>query len=322
MQRYFGVDIGGTNVVVGVVCVDGTVQDKESFPTAAPRPAAALCGDIAAACCRLMERNGLQAADFACVGAACPGLVAGGVVRSAVNLGFTCVDLRAVLEECLQQQGLSLPAAVCNDANAAALAEALVGAGRGCHSLAMVTIGTGIGGGIVMNGRIVEGVNGAAAEIGHITVEPNGEPCGCGKRGCLEAYCSARSLIRETRIAMARYPESALWQVAGNLSGVNGYTVFAAMDQGDAAAQGVFDAFVARFAVGVTDVITLLQPEVLCIGGGMSAQGDRLVRPIAELVMQDPLLHSLPGKTRIVPAALQNDAGVIGAALHAAQEGA
>lgn len=309
MKYYIGIDIGGTNIAAGVVDEEYSIVVSESIPTKAPRSAEEICDDISALCKRLCVKADVTYDEIGGIGAACPGIIRDGTVVFASNLKFEDVPLKEMLE---QKTGKRCE--VCNDANAAALAEYAVGAGKKYHSLVAVTIGTGVGGGIVLNGRIWEGFNGAGAEIGHLVTVPGGRLCTCGNRGCLETYCSATALINDTKEAMINNPNSKLWEISGGIDFVTGKHAFEAADQGDVIAQNVIKRFVKYLSIGVANIVTLLQPEVVCIGGGMSKEGDTLIAPLDKLVADNGVIRSLAKKPKIKAARLFNDAGIIGAA--------
>lgn len=311
MRFLIGVDIGGTNTAVGIVDEKYNVVAKTSFKTNAPRSAQELCKDISTAYIDLAKENGIKESEIASIGVACPGIIKKGVVISATNLKFTNVDLKAIMEK---ETGLHCE--VCNDANAVALAEYIVLGDDNIHSLVAVTIGTGIGGGIVLDGKIVDGFNGAGAELGHITVETDGRPCPCGNKGCLEAYCSASALVRDTKKTMIDHPDSKLWEVCGDINHVDGKTVYKAAELGDEVSAKLLKSFLKYLSIGVTNIITLLQPEIVCIGGGMSKEKDALIEPLKKLVNENSLTKNLTEKTTIKTAVLFNDAGIVGAAAY------
>ncbi len=306
-----GVDLGGTNIAVGLVDLDSRkIVRQTSAKTNAPRSGEAICADIAAICRSLCSAEKIKMTDLLWVGAVTPGTIKDGVVTSACNLGWQNVNFTKLLASAVRR-----PVYVANDANAAAYAEAIWGSGEGATSLVALTIGTGVGGGIVFDGVMWEGVNGFAAEFGHITVDRGGIPCNCGRRGCLEAYCSATALVRETKRIMKLYPESEMWKICGgDIERANGKTVFLAKAQGDRAAQLVFDDFVEHLAIGVSSVINIFQPEVFCIGGGISREGEVLLAPLRERVMHLSIGTGTE-RTKLVAATLKNDAGILGAAL-------
>lgn len=311
-KYYIGIDIGGTNTVVGIVDSSRQIVAKGSFKTRPDGDHALFIEKLYNFSADLAEKSGISLSEIRAVGAACPGVIKDGNVVFSANLKMNNVQFDEMLKK-----RFSVPSYVCNDANAAAFAEAVCGCGCGAHSLVAVTIGTGIGGGIVLDGKIYDGVGGAAAEIGHITVVPQGRQCACGRKGCFECYCSATALVNDTKEAMLDDPDSKMWQVANSISDVDGRTVFKAMKLGDATAKKVFDRFCRYFGIGISNIITLLQPEIIVIGGGMSAEGETLVAPIREYASQMSLKGAFEGKTEIMAAKLGNDAGVLGAALYA-----
>ena len=202
-----------------------------------------------------------------------------------------------------------------NDANAAAYGEFIAGAGKGTNNFVAITLGTGVGGGVIIDRKIFSGSNGAGAELGHTVIQMNGEPCSCGRNGCWEAYASATALIRQTRQAMLRYPESVMWKLCeGSLDRISGLTAFNAMRSGDAAGKMVVEQYIRYIAVGIANVINIFQPDVVCIGGGVSKEGDTLTTPIKEFVMGENYARNLATKTVIKTADLGNNAGIIGAA--------
>ena len=207
------------------------------------------------------------------------------------------------------------PVKVVNDANAAALGEMWLGGGKGYSNVVFVTLGTGVGGGAILNGKLYTGFNYAGMEIGHFVIEHGGRLCTCGRRGCFEAYCSATALIKRTRQVMEEDRTSRLWELAGSLEGVNGRTPFDAAAQGDPAAGKVIDEYVDYLGCGVASLVNIFQPEVICIGGGPSAQGETLMAPVRYILNREDYARNNLHRTRLVRAALGNDAGLIGAAL-------
>lgn len=307
MKYTVGIDLGGTNIAAGLVDENYTVLSKMSVPTRAPRPAAEIVADMAALAAALADQCGVTPSA---IGVGAPGIISGGVIRAASNLQFTDVPLAAMMEEATH-----LPCRLGNDANAAALGENVAGAARGADSFVMITLGTGVGGGIIDHGQIVEGFNGAGAEIGHFTLYPHGRRCGCGKEGCYEAYCSATALIADTVAAMKKHPESKMWEIAcGSTENVNGKTAFDGMRAGDATAKAVVDQYIADLGLGISSILTLLQPEVLAIGGGISREGETLLAPLREIVYPNAYFDSVTPRTRLVAATLRGDAGIVGAA--------
>ena len=310
--RYcIGVDLGGTNIAVGLVRLDTkSIARQFSVKTNAPRPCESISRDIADVSERLCKQEGITLSDVEWIGIATPGIVTDDVVLSAFNLGWTNAEFGKILSDITKR-----PTYVANDANAAAYAEAIWGSGQGSKSLIAFTLGTGVGGGIVVDGKIWEGMNGFAAEMGHTVLVPGGRSCACGKRGCIEAYCSASALIRETKRMMKLYPESIMWKlVDGDIDRVNGKTAFSGKEAGDKCAEIVINEFIDSLAIGVENAINIFQPDVVCIGGGISREGENLLAPLRERVT-----HGTFGledkRTKLVAANFRNDAGIIGAAL-------
>lgn len=308
MKYSIGVDIGGTNIAIGLVDEGYNVVFKKSFATRAPRPAEEICDDIIKTYNELISENNINPDNIEGIGLACPGIIKNSVVVSASNLKFYNVHLKDIIKE-----KTTLDCEICNDANAVALAEYIMQGNKNIHSLIAVTIGTGIGGGIVIDGKIIDGFNGAGAELGHITVEHNGRKCGCGNNGCLEAYCSASALVKDTKKAMIDNPDSKLWEICKDINSVDGKTAFIAAEMGDNTAQKLIDNLIKYLSLGVSNIITLLQPEVLCIGGGMSKEEKALIEPLKEDVYKNNLISAINNKTTIKAAVLHNDAGIVGA---------
>ncbi len=311
MKYCIGVDLGGTNIAIGLIDLDGhSIVCKSSIKTRAPRPCAEISEDIRDICIGLCDAQGISLSDVEWIGVAAPGIVKNDVVVSAVNLGWENERFGEIVSELTGR-----PAYVANDANAAAFAEAKWGCGIGADSLIAVTLGTGVGGGIILDGRIWEGFNGFAAEIGHMVIDVGGRRCGCGLRGCLEAYCSATALVGETKRMMKLYPDSLMWEVVqGDLTAIDGRTAFRAYKDGDMAARQIIDDFVDYLAIGLANIINIFQPSVVCIGGGISSEGEVLMRPL-----RDRLRYTSFGtkdtRTRVESAVFKNDAGIIGAGL-------
>ena len=310
--RYcIGVDLGGTNTAVGLVRLDTkSIVRQFSIKTNAPRSCESISKDIADISYKLCQKAGISFQAVEWVGIATPGIVKDGVVITAFNLHWNNVNLGKILSDVTKK-----PTYVANDANAAAYAEATWGTGQGAKSLVAFTLGTGVGGGIVIDGKIWEGMNGFAAEMGHTVLVPGGRSCVCGKRGCLEAYCSAPAFVKETKRIMRLYPESQMWrEVEGDLGRVRGRTAFKSAEAGDKYAKIVIDNFVDSLAVAVENVINIFQPDVISIGGGMSREGEAILAPLRERIFRKTF--GVDGmRTKLVTAEFKNDAGIIGAAL-------
>lgn len=303
-----GIDLGGTNIAVGAVDDGHAIVSRVSVPTLARRPAAEVVGDMGDAVEAALAQAGLSIGDCRSVGIGSPGTCnsAAGVVERAYNLGWDHVPVCRMLEE-----RFHVPCRLSNDANCAALAEQVAGAAVGHDNVVLITLGTGVGGGIVADGQLLEGVGGTGAEVGHTVLVLDGEDCTCGRKGCWEAYASATALIRQGKRAAAAQPESLL---AGYGEGLTGKDVFDAAAAGDAAAQAVVDRYCVYVAAGITDLVNILGPEKVLIGGGISRQGERLLAPIRAYVAA----NCFGGHDRTPPAIecarLGNEAGIIGAA--------
>lgn len=304
---YLGVDLGGTNIKAALVDAEGNILNESSVPTNLPRQAEAVCDDIAALCTALADGVRVHG-----IGVGCPGTVDGGVVRYSNNLNWHDFAMADYL-----QGKTGLPVRLANDANAAALGEALAGCAKGAESAVIVTLGTGVGGGVVLNGKLLTGYTGAASEPGHTVIcdTPNAPLCTCGRRGCFEAYASATALIRMTRQAMDAHPESALHTVAANGT-VNGRTAFDAAELGDTAAKQVVDDYIHYLAVGIANLINMFFPQVIGLSGGVANQGENLLRPLRAAVQPMIFGDAYAKKhTTLTTCTLGYRAGVIGAAL-------
>lgn len=305
---YLGVDLGGTNIKAALVDETGALIKETGVPTDLPRSAESICDSIAQLCLQLSD--GVEVGG---IGVGCPGTVDGGIVRYSNNLNWHDFAMTEYLE-----QKTGLPVVLANDANAAALGEALAGCAKGAQSAVILTLGTGVGGGIVLNGRLLTGYTGAAAEPGHMVIRdmPEAPLCTCGRHGCLEAYASATALIRLTKNAMVEHPESLLHTFAQREGAVNGRTTFDAAQARDAVAQQVVDEYIHGLAVGVANLINVFFPEVIGISGGIANQGETLLTPLRQQVEELVFGHDFAAKkTRITACTLGYRAGVIGAAL-------
>jgi len=309
-----GVDLGGTNIAVGVVDTENRIILKGSVPTNAERAPEAIIADMGALCDRLLADAKLDVSQIEYVGIASPGIANRdrGVIEYANNLPFSDFPIAAELKK-----HISVPKVLIeNDANAAAKGEAVAGAARGCNYAVMITLGTGVGGGIIIDKKVYSGFNFAGAELGHIVIQHDGRQCSCGRKGCWEAYSSATGLIAMTKEEMARSKDSVMHEMCGNdMERVSGRTAFNAAKAGDAAGQRVVDMYIDYLACGIGNIINIFQPEVLCIGGGVANEGDYLLRPLIAKTDREQYSRDSMAKTQIKIAALGNDAGIIGAAV-------
>ncbi len=312
-----GIDLGGTNIAAGLVGEDYRLLAKKSVPTGARRPPEEIAADMAELCRSLAAEYGVSLSDCGAIGVASPGAVdpEEGTISYSSNLPFRDYPLARTLSALLDGREVRLS----NDGNAAALGEALAGASRGTKNSVMITLGTGVGGGVILGGKILVGVNGAAAELGHILLREGGLLCSCGRRGCFEAYASATALVRRTRERLVRaialgIPTKMLDAVGGDPAAVSARTAFTCMREGDAEAKAVVDEYLCDLAAGITDLVNIFQPEVLSIGGGLSGEGEALLNPLVPLVERDQYTRRSAKKTKLRIAELGNDAGIIGAA--------
>ena len=307
-----GIDLGGTNIVAGVVDDNYNIVATSKVKTNLPRPAEEVIDDMVKAANIAIESAGLKVSDIDSMGVGSPGAIdpVHGVVCYANNLGFNNVPMAKMLKE---RMGVDFY--IENDANAAAYGEYIAGAGRGTNDFIAITLGTGVGGGVIIDGKIYSGSNYAGAELGHTVIAMGGEMCSCGRQGCWEAYASATALIRQTKQAMIKYPKSVMWELCeGDINKVDGRTAFDAMRKGDVAGKMVVDKYVEYIAVGVSNNINIFQPDVLCIGGGISKEVDNLIKPIKAFLEGENYARNIEKNTEVKVAELGNDAGIIGAA--------
>lgn len=312
MKYYIGIDLGGTNIVAAVVDENYSIISKASTKTNRPRPAEAIADDMAAMAIKAVEEAGLTMADIEWVGVGTPGLANSetGIIEYSNNLGFENTPMAELIRKHIDK-----PVYIENDANAAAYGEYVAGAAKGAKNAVCITLGTGVGGGIIIDGKIYAGSNFGGAEIGHTVISMDGPQCSCGRKGCFEVYSSATGLIRMTKEKMAACPDTVMHQITEERSGkVSARTAFDAMRQGDAAAKEVVDFYIKALAAGITNTINIFQPDILCIGGGVCNEGDPLLLPMKALVEQEVYTRNSPKNTKIVIAELGNDAGLIGAA--------
>jgi len=310
-DQAIGIDVGGTKINAFRVARDGTIVERSSAPTPAD--------DDDATMARMVElARSLTTPEVVAIGVGAAGLVdaAEGVLRFAPNLAWRNMPIAQRMRD-----ALGLPCQLDNDASMAAYGEFRFGAGRGYRHLLLVAVGTGIGGGIVADGRLFRGAHGFAAEIGHIIVEPGGPLCGCGNRGCWEQVAAGRAIGRLGREAVVEHPHSILWRLAeGDPANVTGKVVTQAAMQGDPVAVGIIAEAGRRLGEGIAGLVNVLDPQVVVVGGGVIVAGDLLLDP-ARASYQDAVEG--PGyrpRLPIVPAQLGNDAGAVGAATVALEE--
>ncbi len=309
-----GVDLGGTNIAVGVIDSQFNIVGRGTVKTNAPRPAAEIFDDIAKAVALALENAKLTIDEISSIGVGIPGSInkTTGNIEFSNNLDFHMVPARDMLSERLSGK----PVYIDNDANCAALGEAYAGAGNGCKNLVAITLGTGVGSGIIIDGKLVTGKGDAAGEFGHTVIVAGGNQCNCGRQGCWETYASATALIKQTKEKMLENKDSIMWELTGGeVEKASGRTAWDAMRKGDKAGKEVVEKYIWYVAIGIANVINALQPDVLCVGGGISNEKDNLIIPLTEMVRKEVYNKQFDRSTKICVAELKNDAGIIGAAL-------
>ena len=308
-----GIDLGGTNIVAGVVDENYNVVATAKVKTNCPRPAEEIIDDMAKVTFESIEKAGLTIDDIDYMGVGAPGSInpENGFIPYSNNINFVNVPLSDMLKERVGKDFF-----IDNDANAAAYGEFLAGSGKGTSHFIAITLGTGVGSGIIIDGKLFYGSNFAGGELGHTAIQVDGEDCTCGRKGCWEAYASATALIRQTKAKMLENKDSIMWEmVGGDIEKVSGRTSFDAMRKGDKAGKEVVDQYIRYVGIGLINSINIFQPQVLCIGGGISHEGDTLIKPLVEMVDKENYFRGdAEFKTVIKTATLGNDAGIIGAA--------
>ncbi len=307
-----GIDLGGTNIAAGIVDKDGGLLYKASVPTGATRKKEEIIDDIAALCRSLVSESGIAFEEIESVGIAVPGGVdeKSGEILFTPNIPFSGINICEILSAKLDGKKVG----VANDANAATLAEVMCGAAKGADNAVMITLGTGVGGGIVINKKIYSGSNGLAAEIGHFVINVGGEKCGCGRRGCFEAYASGTALIRMTKDELNACFMSGEATLMAESSKVSARTAFDAFKEGDKAAARVIEKYITYLANGISSLINIFQPDVFIIGGGISGEGQFLIDLLLPKVNEEDFARTAKKRTKLCTAVCGNDAGIIGAA--------
>lgn len=292
-----GIDIGGTDTKIGLVDIHQKILASETIKTDASRSPEEVIGDIGRSALQLLEAQGIAMDQCVGVGIGVPGTVdrKKGIVLYSNNIKWENVEL-------VREMGkyLPLPTKIANDADCAALGEVVAGAGKECQDVIMLTLGTGVGGGIILDGNIYEGKGIGGSELGHMVIVENGEPCTCGRRGCLEAYASATALVREAKKATGYI--------------LTPQEIFAGAGQGDRKLQEVVDTYIRRLGIGIVNIVNIFRPQLVLIGGGISGQGETLTRPLNEIVKANCFGGDKGQIPVIETATLGNEAGMIGAA--------
>ena len=312
MSYYCGIDLGGTNIKAGIVDEEGKLLNKLSIKTRAERSMEEIIHDMGQLAADAIKDAGLEVKDIECIGIGSPGTPDNeeGLLVYSSNLPFNKAPMRKLIREVID-----LPVYIDNDANCAAMAEAVAGAGKGAKDSVTITLGTGVGAGVIVNGRIFSGFNQAGSEFGHTVLVSGGVQCGCGRKGCFEQYASATALARMTREAAEANPDSLLNSVKEKEGEWNARIAFIAMREGDKVAAQVVDQYTDYLADGLANAINAFMPEVLVVGGGVCGEGDPLLIPMREKTMSRPYFGPGVPKTRIELAQMGNDAGIVGAAM-------
>lgn len=307
---YIGIDIGGMSIKAVLADETGKIFAKQSIETDPFAHYSVTIKAIADLCRDVAQKAGVSIEDVKGVGMGIPGTIdsAKGIITYANNIHFENVPL-------VKEFGkhIKAPVYIGNDANVAALGEGVFGSGKGSQDVIFVTLGTGVGTGIITSGKILEGKGGAGGEGGHVTIKMGGVMCSCGKRGCWESYASATAVIRQTKQAMEKHPDSLMHQIAAQEGKVSGRTAFEAMKAGDKAGAKVVADYVKYVAEGIINLVNLFRPDVVCIGGGISNEGDYLMKRIERRVNRFSYGGKHNPKVTVKKAALLNDAGVLGA---------
>ena len=309
---YIGVDLGGTGIKAGVVDEQGRILAKASCPTGVERGYGPVIADMAKLCLEALEKSGHSLDEVKAIGIGIPGIQdpATGLVPFCTNLGWHEVPL---VEE--MHKYIDKPVFVGNDATVAGLAEAVAGVSASVKTSVFVTLGTGVGGGIIIDGKPYSGPHGVASEIGHMITVVGGELCTCGNRGCWERYASATAIIREGRKFAEAHPDCAIARaVDGNLDKIEAKTVIDLAKAGDPDAAKLFDDYVTHLCVGLVNLINLYDPEIIALGGGVSHAGQFLLDAVNAKLPQMVFYKTMP-YARVELARLGNDAGIIGAAM-------
>lgn len=307
---YIGVDVGGMSIKAGVVNEEGTIIFKETAKTDA-MDVDKFLEDIRLLVKKtitIAEEKGLKVEG---IGFGVPGVVnnVNGTIDKMANIGGRFLPLRDTLKE------FDLPVLISNDANVAALAEQKFGVAKGYKDVVLLTLGTGVGGGVIVDGKLIEGNLGKGAELGHVVIVLNGEPCGCGRKGCYEAYASASALLRLTKEIMNKNKDSMMWEYCENdTNKVSGLTSFECAKKGDKAANEVIDTYIMYLGEGMLNFCNIFRPEVFVMGGGISNQGEYLTSKLQKYLEDHEYGYATAPASKVLIAKFKNDAGIIGAA--------
>lgn len=305
-EKIVGIDLGGTMVKIGIVNSNGEILRKDEIET---RLELGFQKVVERICNKIKEIVDLK--DVKAVGIGSPGSIDHdkGIIKFSPNFpGWNNVPLKDEIEK-----HLNVPVFIENDANSAALGEKWFGEGKNKDHIVVLTLGTGIGGGVITHGKLLTGSDGIGAELGHMIVDPHGPICGCGNYGCLEAMASATALIRYANESRKRFPESKIFELESQRNVLGAREIFDAYRANDKLAIRIFDTFVDAMSVGITSIIHIFNPQVVILGGGMSRSADLFIPKIREKVSMR-VIPSFMGTFEIVGSRLGNDAGILGAA--------
>lgn len=308
-KYYIGIDLGGTFIKGGIVSENGEIVVEDKVPTESDKGGEKVMDNVAALIEKLLFKSSLKKEETVGIGMGVPGMIdsKNGIVVFSNNLRWHHLHISEGVEK---RTGLKVR--IANDANVAALGEAVYGAGRDVDDSILLTLGTGVGGGIIVGNKLVEGNKSAGAELGHMVIAHGGEQCTCGRKGCLEAYASATALIRDTKRAMEAHNDSKMWEI-GSLDAVTGKTAFDYKDT-DVYAKEVVDNYIEMLACGIANIANIFRPHTVMLGGGVCAQGDNLIKPLQKIVDKEIFAGELGPKCPIAVAKLGNKAGILGAA--------
>ncbi len=308
-KYYIGIDLGGTFIKGGIVDETGNILVSDKVPTQSDGGEKVVASNIAALCEKLLKEANISKDGVVGIGMGVPGMIdaKNGVVVFSNNLNWTDFAISETVETLT-----GLKVKIANDANVAALGETKFGCGKAYQNTVLLTLGTGVGGGIVIDGKLFEGNRSAGAELGHSVIVAGGEQCTCGRKGCLEAYASATALIRDTKRAMESDKQSKMWEI-GSTDKVTGKTAFDYKET-DETAKKVVEDYIEKLGVGITNLANEFRPEAVLLGGGVCAQGDSLVKPLQAFLDREIFAGQMGPQVKILTATLENSAGLLGAA--------
>ncbi len=310
---YLGIDLGGMSIKAGVCDDSGKILVKDTCVTVRDEDGDRIINDMANLCLKVIKDAGLSVSDIEYAGVASPG--SADCEKGTIIYASTLPFLNYPIAEKLSERTGIKKIYVENDANAAAKGEATYGAAKGYNNSLFITIGTGVGGGIIIDGKVYSGFNFSGAELGHMVIVKDGEDCSCGRKGCMECYASATGLIKLTKQRMQENKNSVMWDICeGNLDNVNGKTAFDAQRAGDECGISVVKEYIEYLGCGIVNFINIFQPEVLSIGGGICKEGETLLAPLREIIAREQYSRYSDKQTILKIAELGNDAGIIGAA--------